>query len=674
MNINIVPPRVAFVDPRTGIIAREWYLFLLNMFRRIGGEESSTSIGDLEVMQAFDNLVQDVQKAREAETSLIEHYSDPKPVDLTPRVDAIEIERAFTTPAEIANLTARIDALEVSVQFVSVPFGVDHGTLSGLSDDDHIQYLLASAAGGRATFATNWTDLTDGGGTTLHTHTSSGITDFTEASQDAVGGALTDSTTVDFTYNDGANTITAAVIAVPVANETADTTCFPVFVTAATGDLAPKANANLTYNSNTGELGAVKFTSTVSTGTAPLTVASTTKVTNLNADSLDDQSGAFYLDSANFTGVNWTDLTDGGDTTLHQHSAVTVANEATDTTCFVNFTTATTGNLQPKTNVNMTFNSSTGVVTFASSVLTTTDINGGTVDGTVIGGSSAAAATVTTLSASGTVTLTGTAANIATGSNFISNGGTDAGLSFDASNNALLTANVFVGDSSNAFMTLGVTINQGGADNFILDFKSSDVAHGMTSLAETDTYSAAQKISATNGGLQVYGFSAATQAVRFEAIGTSDNTTKTTGGSAPFMVNSSKKSGTSSGANGADANLVCFQADGTTRFIFDNEGSGHADVEWTTFDEHDDLALIESLETHLAPDAVQRVFGDVVKYDLEFFARERLLSDVREVAPGRMRGMLNTSRAHMLEMGAIRSLARELLEIKAQLQQLLGAI
>ena len=42
---------------------------------------------------------------------------------------------------------------------------------------------------------------------------------------------------------------------------------------------------------------------------------------------------------------------------------------------------------------------STGVVTLASSVLTTTDINGGTVDGTVIGASSAAAATVTVLTA-----------------------------------------------------------------------------------------------------------------------------------------------------------------------------------------------------------------------------------------------------------------------------------
>ena len=48
---------------------------------------------------------------------------------------------------------------------------VDHGDLAGLADDDHSKYLLASDATSRAAFATNWTDLTDSGATTLHTHT-----------------------------------------------------------------------------------------------------------------------------------------------------------------------------------------------------------------------------------------------------------------------------------------------------------------------------------------------------------------------------------------------------------------------------------------------------------------------------------------------------------------------
>jgi hypothetical protein len=43
--------------------------------------------------------------------------------------------------------------------------------------------------------------------------------------------------------------------------------------------------------------------STVATGTSPLTVSSTTKVTNLNADLLDDQSGSYYLDFDNFSNL-----------------------------------------------------------------------------------------------------------------------------------------------------------------------------------------------------------------------------------------------------------------------------------------------------------------------------------------------------------------------------------
>jgi hypothetical protein len=34
---NITPPRVPLTDPRTGLIAREWYLFLLSLFNQTGG-------------------------------------------------------------------------------------------------------------------------------------------------------------------------------------------------------------------------------------------------------------------------------------------------------------------------------------------------------------------------------------------------------------------------------------------------------------------------------------------------------------------------------------------------------------------------------------------------------------------------------------------------------------
>jgi hypothetical protein len=67
---------------------------------------------------------------------------------------------------------------------------------------------------------------------------------------------------------------------------------------------------------------------------------------------------------------------------------------------------------------------STGVVTLASSVLTTTDINGGTIDGAVIGGASAAAGSFTTLNTSGAVVFNDAGADV----DFRVEGDTDANL------------------------------------------------------------------------------------------------------------------------------------------------------------------------------------------------------------------------------------------------------
>ncbi|MBU0619112.1 hypothetical protein KKD62_02630, partial [Patescibacteria group bacterium] len=58
------------------------------------------------------------------------------------------------------------------------------------------------------------------------------------------------------------------------------------------------------------EIRSSTFESDVVTGTAPLTVASTTLVTNLNADLLDGQTGSYYLDDTNYG--SWTLAGSGG--------------------------------------------------------------------------------------------------------------------------------------------------------------------------------------------------------------------------------------------------------------------------------------------------------------------------------------------------------------------------
>jgi len=91
-----------------------------------------------------------------------------------------------------------------------------------------------------------------------------------EEIQDVVGAMFTSNTEtgITATYQDADGTIdlvvgtlnqdttgTAAIATtVTVADESSDTTCFPLFSTAATGDLGPKSGSNLTFNSSTGQL------------------------------------------------------------------------------------------------------------------------------------------------------------------------------------------------------------------------------------------------------------------------------------------------------------------------------------------------------------------------------------------------------------------------------------
>ena len=90
----------------------------------------------------------------------------------------------------------------------------------------------------------------------------------------------------------------------------------------ATGFVKANGTVALTADWDAGgyEIRAQTLEADVSTGTAPLTIASTTKVANLNADKLDDQEGSYYLAAGNVTGTlavgsggtGATSLTDGG--------------------------------------------------------------------------------------------------------------------------------------------------------------------------------------------------------------------------------------------------------------------------------------------------------------------------------------------------------------------------
>ncbi len=187
---------------------------------------------------------------------------------------------------------------------------------------------------------------------------------------------------------------------ITVADESSDTTCFPLFATAATGNLGPKSGSNLTFNSSSGLLTATTFSgsgaslttlngSNISSGTvAAARVATLNQNTTGSAATLTTArtiGGVSFDGSANINlpGVN-TSGNQNTSGTAAIATTITVGDESSDTTCFPLFSTAATGNLAPKSGSNITFNSSNGTLTataFSGNGASLSNVNAATVDG-----------------------------------------------------------------------------------------------------------------------------------------------------------------------------------------------------------------------------------------------------------------------------------------------------
>lgn len=269
-------------------------------------------------------------------------------------------------------------------------------------------------------------------------------------------------------------------------------------------------------------------------------------------------------------------------------------------------------------------------------------------------------------------------ANVKLGAFYISRAGTAAGFSLDASNNATLSGTLtvsgglaYLNDTSNANMTLGLTINQGANDNEILTLKSSDVAHGITSATETDSFGILLKNSATAGGVALWGLSSGNLALLLRGTVTTEDATRSTAAVASVSIEGSVKSGTAGAAQSADQNLVVIRNLGITRFIFDSDGDSHQDVgtAWTNFDAHDDLMVMDALALTLnRKDALRPMF-------VKSFEDAR---DVLSRIPGKPivtfnedgHHFANMSRVTMLHHGAIRQLGERQKALEAKLLRL----
>ncbi|KKK51965.1 hypothetical protein LCGC14_3109680, partial [marine sediment metagenome] len=201
--------------------------------------------------------------------------------------------------------------------------------------------------------------------------------------------ALETARTIGGTSFDGTANIVPGTITVA---DTTDATAFVALWESATGDLAPKSDLGLTYNASTAALTATTFSGALSGNATTATALATARTIG----------GVSFDGSANIV-----------PTTI----AVT---DTVDTTCFVGLWESATGDLLPQTDLGLTYNAGTAVLTTttfsgalsgnastATILATARDINGVSFDGS---------ANITVTAAAGTLTGTTLKSTVVTSS------------------------------------------------------------------------------------------------------------------------------------------------------------------------------------------------------------------------------------------------------------------
>jgi hypothetical protein len=219
--------------------------------------------------------------------------------------------------------------------------------------------------------------------------------------------------------------------------------------------------------------------------------------------------------------------------------------------------------------------------------------------------------------------------------------------------------------TSSSDVTMGLVIDQRGNDDKIIACQSSDVAHGMTGQVATTVFYTVAKMHATSGGASLGGWSGDTVGTFLFGVATNDNTTKSTSGKGYVEIDAYKKSGTTIGTPGADANILAILTGGTTRHIFDNEGTYHGDEAATIFDDYDDLGAMDAMH---AMAAVKRL-SPAVKAKIALMEKMGIFGKgSARIENGKLRAFVNTVKHRQLLHSGLRFAWHETRENTARLE------
>ena len=259
------------------------------------------------------------------------------------------------------------------------------------------------------------------------------------------------------------NTSGTAAIAttVTVADESSDTTCFPLFVTTGTGNLAPKSGTNLAFNSSSGVLTATGFAGAL-TGNVTGNVSGSSGSTTGNAATATALETARTIAGVSFDGTSNISLNNANITNGAGYITATLTNEQVQDIVGG----MVTGNTE--SGITVTYQDADGTLDFA--VATQSDNNFTNALLSKLNGIEAGATADQTKSDIDALGIAAsTAATLATAR-------TIAGVSFDGSSNiSLNNANI-----TNGAGYITATLTQEQVEDFVGGMVSGNTETGIT--------------------------------------------------------------------------------------------------------------------------------------------------------------------------------------------------
>jgi len=195
----------------------------------------------------------------------------------------------------------------------------------------------------------------------------------------------------------------------------------------------------------------------------------------------------------------------------------------------------------------------------------------------------------------------------------------------------------------------GITLDQNAGDGYIKTFKSSDIAHGFTGLAETDSFATFGKASGTDGGLTIQGFHEGQgfglQLIAHCKTAGFTNSNSTGYGHLDFIARGSNGS-TGDAALEDNENCMSVRNGGNVKFIVKGDGDLFADGTLSAYDTYEDAQLVRAFDLSHGKGVIDSTFDKYVKYNHETLANANLVGREEDGTPNHFINVTGMQRLH----------------------------